>query len=232
MGGAAVKAMVLAAGVGERMRPLTDRTPKPLLSVAGVPLIEYHLRALSRAGVRDVVINVSHLAGQIIDFCGDGSRWDLAIAYSREEQPLETAGGILQALPLLGEAPFLVVNGDVWTDFPLEQLLPGTLREGEAAHLVMVDSPPQHPLGDFVLDGEGWLHRRGEGERGYTYAGIGIYCAAFLEGLAPGKTPLRPLLDRAIDAGTLGARHSAGRWEDVGTPERLLALDEAVCSGR
>jgi len=222
-----VKAMILAAGRGERMRPLTDRTPKPLLQVAGTPLIEHHIRRLAAAGLRDLVINVSHLGGQVMDYCGDGRRWDVSITWSPEEEALETAGGIVRALPQLGAAPFLVVNGDIWTDFPFGQLAAHALRPGETAHLVMVANPPQHPAGDFGVDAEGWVRELTAGA-GWTYSGVGLYAPRFFAGVAAGKRPLRPLLDAAIAAGELGGRVHAGEWEDVGTPERLAALDRAV----
>jgi len=149
MGCGPVRAMIFAAGVGERMRPLTDHTPKPLLRAGGMPLIEYHLKSLSASGLTDVVINVSHLGEQIEAYCSDGSQWGLSITYSREDTPLETAGGIQAALPLLGAEPFLVVNGDIWTDFPLGALAARGLTASETAHIVMVGNPPQHPDGDF-----------------------------------------------------------------------------------
>lgn len=223
-----MKAMILAAGVGERMRPLTDHTPKPLLRVAGVPLIEHHIRRLAAAGFRELVVNVSHLGEQIVAYCGDGSAWGVAITYSREETPLETAGGILQALPLLGVAPFLVVNGDIWIDYPFERLRAHSLRHDESARLVMVGNPPQHPAGDFLLDDAGWIRMLAPGDVGCTYAGLGIYTPAFFSGIPPGKRPLRPLLDAAIARGGLGGEMHLGQWHDVGTPERLRALDAAV----
>lgn len=225
-----MRAMILAAGLGERMRPLTDHTPKPLLQVAGIPLIEYHLRQLAAADIREVVINVSHLAQQIVDFCGDGVRWGLHIVYSHEVEPLETAGGIQQALPLLGDNPFLLVNGDIWIDYPFTRLSKYPLRDREQAHLVMVDNPPHHPLGDFRIDGEGVLQYRLEGEKGFTYAGLGLYRPEFFADLTPGKLPLRPLLDEAIGRGRLGGEHHPGDWEDVGTSERLAELDARVRS--
>ena len=225
-----MKVMILAAGVGERMRPLTDHTPKPLLQVAGTPLIEHHICRLAQAGFTELIINVSHLAQQIIDYCGDGSRWGVSIVYSPEEQPLETAGGIVNAFPLLGDAPFLVVNGDVWIDYPFAALARYQLRENEAAHLVMVDNPVQHPRGDFWLDTDGWVQFLSAGATGFTYAGVAIYSKAFFAGMQPGKMPLRPLLDAAIERGCLGAEYHQGWWEDVGTPERLQALDAAVRS--
>jgi len=220
-----VKAMILAAGVGERMRPLTEHTPKPLLQVGGRALLDYHLAALAEAGVRDVIINASHLGEQIAQYCGDGERWALRIELSFETAPLETAGGILQALDLLGEAPFMVVNGDVWTDFPFSTLNQIQLRDAETARLVMIDNPAQHPMGDFVLDQKNWLAQRAEPDVGLTYAGLGIYSRAFFREMAPGKQALRPLLDRAIEERSLGGHYYDGRWEDVGTPERLMALD-------
>ncbi|RLQ21169.1 nucleotidyltransferase family protein [Seongchinamella sediminis] len=225
-----MKAMILCAGVGERMRPLTEHTPKPLLQVADMPLLEYHIRALGKAGFRDLVVNVSHLAQQVIDYCGDGSRWELSIAWSREAQPLETAGGIQQALPLLGSDPFLVINGDVWIDYPLDQLRRYSLRPWEQAHLVMVDNPPQHPLGDFCLGGDGRVAYRPADQAGYTYAGLGLYTPAFFKDVTAGKLALRPLLDAAIAAGTLGGEYYGGDWEDVGTPQRLQALDTRIRS--
>ena len=170
-----MKAMILAAGLGERMRPLTDHTPKPLLKVGGATLIEYHIERLAREGFRELVINVSHLGEQIVNFCGDGGRWGLAIKYSHEEAPLETAGGIVKALPLLGQEPFLVVNGDIWIDYPFGALLPRAGQLGDCAHLVMVDNPPQHPLGDFRLDDEGLVRVRPSTESGLTYAGVGLF---------------------------------------------------------
>lgn len=225
-----MKVMILAAGLGERMRPLTDHTPKPLLQVAGVSLIEHHLLRLAAAGYREVVVNVSHLAQQIIAFCGDGSRWGVQITYSPEAVPLETAGGIQRALPLLGEEPFLVVNGDVWIDFPFDALLDYRPGLNEGAHLVMVDNPAHHPLGDFCLDEQGVVHVRPENSMGLTYAGVGVYRPEFFAAMTPGKMPLRPLLDQAIADGRLGGEYHSGQWEDVGTPERLAELDEAVRS--
>ncbi len=227
-----MKAMILAAGIGERMRPLTDHTPKPLLQVAGVPLLEHHIRRLAKAGFGELVVNVSHLAEQIIDYCGDGSHWDLSIRYSREEAPLETAGGIHRALPLLGGQPFLVVNGDIWIDYDFARLRAYRPAPQEMAHLVMVRNPPQHPRGDFLLDPEGWVRRRPDDQTGLTYAGVGVFTPRFFSEMAPGKLPLRPLLDEAIRRSQLTGEYHPGNWADVGTPERLRALDEAVSSQR
>lgn len=220
--------MILAAGVGERMRPLTEHTPKPLLRVADVPLIEHLIRRLAASGLRELVVNVSHLGEQIVEYCGDGSAWGVAIAYSHEQTPLETAGGVLQALPLLGDAPFLVANADVWIDYPFARLVAASLRPEESARLVMVDNPPQHPAGDFLLDDDGWIRVLAPGAAGCTYAGVGLFTPAFFSALSPGKTPLRPLLDAAIARGALGGERHVGQWHDVGTPERLRALDVAV----
>jgi MurNAc alpha-1-phosphate uridylyltransferase len=227
-----VKVIILAAGVGERMRPLTDHTPKPLLKVGGTPLIAHHIERLARAGFADLVINVSHLAQQIMDYCGDGSRWGVSIRYSPEVEPLETAGGIFNALPLLGDGPFLVVNGDVWLDYPFARLAGFTPAPPAIAHLVMVDNPAQHPLGDFAIDEQGLVRELAPGASGFTYAGVGVYTPAFFAGMTAGKLPLRPLLDATIRRGCLSAEYYPGHWEDVGTPERLRNLDAALQSGR
>lgn len=222
-----MKAMILAAGFGERMRPLTERTPKPLLEVGGIPLIEHHIRRLATAGFTELVVNVAHLGQQIIDFCGDGSQWGLQLQISNEGQPLETAGGIIHALPLLGDAAFLVVNGDVWTDYPFAQLRQRSLPAKEGAHLVLVDNPPQHPEGDFAIEGER-VKALSPGATGLTYSGIGVYQPGFFEGVPPGKSPLRPLLNRAITSNCLSGEHYRGDWQDIGTPERLEALNNQV----
>lgn len=216
-----MKAMILAAGRGERMRPLTDHTPKPLLPVAGRPLIEHHLLALHRAGVREVVINTAWLGARIERHLEDGRRFGLRLAYSREpEGALETGGGIRQALPLLGDAPFLVINGDIWCDLPLSPLLrpPRGL-----AHLVLVDNPDHNRDGDFVLT-QGRVQVDGPGPR-LTYAGIGVFHPALWDGTEPGAFPLAPLLRRAMAAGQVSGEQHGGRWFDVGTPERLRRLD-------
>jgi MurNAc alpha-1-phosphate uridylyltransferase len=208
--------MILAAGRGERLRPLTDTTPKPLLKVRGKPLIEWHLEALARSGVRDVVINLSWLGEQIRAALGDGARWNLRIQYSEEGPvPLETGGGIFRALPLLGPEPFLLVNGDVLTDLDPARI---ALRAGALAHLVLVPNPPHYPQGDFFLrDG---LVNPSAGER-LTYSGIGIYSAAFFAGCSDGRFPLLPLLRRALEAGRLSGERFGGFWSDIGTVERL-----------
>jgi N-acetyl-alpha-D-muramate 1-phosphate uridylyltransferase len=228
-----LKALIFAAGLGERMRPLTDTTPKPLLVAGGKPLIAWHLEKLAAIGVTEVVVNTSWLAAQFPRTLGDGARWGLRLHFSHEGPvPLETGGGMYHALPLLGDAPFLVVNGDVWTDFDFARLP----REPRGdAHLVLVDNPPQHPQGDFALRADGRVEDVGA-ER-LTYAGIGVYRPSVLDdwrsviGDAPGagETPPRfrlpPLLRAAMARGTVDGTHHPGQWTDVGTPERLAALD-------
>lgn len=215
-----MKAMLLAAGRGERMRPLTDRCPKPLLEVGGSPLIAWHLRALAAAGVREVVINLSWLGERIRDALGDGSAFGLRIAYSEEgDPPLETGGGIRRALPLLGADPFLLVNGDVFADVDFVSL---SLPAGSLAHLVLVPNPEHHPRGDFDLL-EGRI-APGGGER-LTYSGVAILDPALLAGADPGRFPLLPWLLKARDAGRLTGQRHDGYWLDVGTPARLGELD-------
>jgi len=219
-----VKAMILAAGRGERMRPLTDETPKPLLAIGGQSLIERHLRALGRAGVQEVVVNLSWLGHLIRDALGNGSRFGLSIQYSDEGPvPLETAGGIFRALPMLGPEPFIVVNGDIFTDFPFTTL---RLPAAAAAHLVLVDNPPHHPRGDFGLK-DGQVHVQGEPM--YTFSGIAIYRPGFFEGSAPGRFPLLPLFRRAIAMRALSGELYAGQWSDVGTSQRLAELQALPC---
>lgn len=215
-----MKAIVLAAGRGERMRPLTDTTPKPLLPVADRPLIAYHLEALARAGIRDVVINLSWLGERIRERLGDGAGFGVRITYSDEgPAALETGGGIFRALPLLGPGPFLVVNGDTWTDYDFSRL---RLDETADARLVLVPNPPHHPRGDFGLEGDVIVER--EHDR-FTYSGIGIYRPELFTGCTDGRFPLLPLLRRAIAAGRLRGELYRGTWFDIGTPERLAALD-------
>jgi N-acetyl-alpha-D-muramate 1-phosphate uridylyltransferase len=212
--------MILAAGRGERMRPLTDATPKPLLVVRGRPLIEHHVLALARAQVSSIVINLSWLGGQIRAYLGDGARYGVAIRYS-DEQPraLESAGGIFRALPLLGPGPVAVVNGDVFTDYPLKDL---QIAADRNAHLVLVQNPPHHPGGDFGLEDSSVM---AGGVRPLTFAGLAVYRREFFEGCADGAFPLKPLLLRSIAAGRCSGERYRGLWEDVGTPERLNALN-------
>jgi len=222
-----MKAMLLAAGRGERMRPLTDSTPKPLLPAGGHRLIDYPLHALAAAGVDEVVVNLSWHGEMIRDYAGDGGRYGLTLRYSEEGPvPLETGGGIHRALGMLGEDPFLLVNGDVWTDLPLESL---RLPAGSLADLVLVANPAHHPEGDFALAGQGRIVA--DGPR-LTYSGIAILDPALFAGCAPGRFPLKPLLDRARDAGRLTGTPWTGHWLDIGTANRLAALDRDLCSGR
>lgn len=216
--------MILAAGRGERMRPLTDHTPKPLLPVAGKPLIVHHLEALRAAGFTDLIINTGHLGEQLPAALGDGRQWGVRIVWSPEPpEALETGGGIFQALPLLGPEPFLVVNGDVWTDYPFARLpkIPAGL-----AHLVLVDNPPQHAAGDFFLAADGMVAEHGEPK--LTFSGISILRWELFARCAAGRFPLGPLLRRAMAAGQVSGGYYAGGWRDIGTPERLAELDRAL----
>ena len=218
-----MKAMILAAGRGVRMRPLTDHIPKPLLKVGGKSLIVWHLERLAKAGFKEVVINHAHLGEQIEQALGDGSVWGLNVQYSPETSALETAGGIANALPLLGDAPFLVVNGDVFTeiDFGALQLVSPNL-----AHLVMVDNPPQHPDGDFVVDSGKVTN---QGNHKLTFSGIGIYHPALFVDVERGQAAkLAPLLRSAMIKGLVTGEHYQGIWHDIGTPERLSFLDKQL----
>lgn len=231
-----MNALIFAAGLGERMRPLTDRTPKPLLEAGGKPLIVWHLEKLAAIGVRTVVINTSWLADQFPVALGDGARWGLRIRYSFEgPTPLETGGGMWNALPLLEggpNAPFIAVNGDVWTDYDFAQLPEDPSGD---AHLVLVDNPPHHPRGDFALDEDDLVRDDGPARR--TFSGIGVYRPALLDrwrsviGDAPGVSEqpprfrLAPLLRAAMAEDRVTGEHYSGEWTDVGTPERLLELD-------
>jgi N-acetyl-alpha-D-muramate 1-phosphate uridylyltransferase len=218
-----MRAMILAAGRGERMRPLTDHTPKPLLMVGGKPLIVWHLERLSAAGFHDIVINHAHLGEQIPAALGDGSRWGLAIAYSPElPGALETAGGIAHALPLLGDDPFLVINGDIFCDWDPARALPAT---ADLAHLVLIDNPTHNTTGDFALhDG-----RVGTDAPTHTFAGIGVYRPQLFAGLDPDQpAKLAPLLRAAMATDCVSGERHGGRWVDVGTPQRLAELDSLL----
>lgn len=220
--------MILAAGRGERMRPLTDRTPKPLLPVAGKPLIVWHLERLARAGFRDIVINHAHLGDQIEALLDDGAAWGLAIRYA-EEPPgaLETAGGIANALPLLGDAPFLVVNGDIWCDYDFANAF-GMLQADDLAHLVLIANPDHNPGGDFALAGS---RVADEGAERLTFAGIGVYRPALFAAIERGRpAKLAPLLRTAMAEGRVSGERHRGRWVDVGTPQRLTDLDAELRS--
>lgn len=228
-----MKAMILAAGLGERLRPLTDTTPKPLLTVGGKPLIQYHIERLVAAGVRDIVINTSWLGEQIESFLGDGSRFDVRIYWSREEQPLETGGGIRRALPQLGCEPFLVVNGDVWTDFPLKTLVTQEWPEQMDAHLVLVPNPIHNAVGDFSLDSRGCVRYPQQDDPTFTFCGLSVMRPDIfaLYSAASERFPIRDVLVNGIKAGCVSGQVYRGVWWDVGTLERLRALD-ALVSGK
>lgn len=218
-----MKAMILAAGRGERMRPLTDHTPKPLLKVGDKPLIVWHLERLAAAGFKEIVINHAHLGSQIEAALGDGSIWGVHIQYSPEKIALETAGGIANAMHLLGDALFLVVNGDVFTDIDFSVL---KLAAPDLAHLVMVDNPPQHAAGDFALCNGRLV---ADGSEKLTFSGIGIYHPKLFADITPGEAAkLAPLLKAAMTQGLVGGSHHRGMWHDVGTPERLQAVDSQL----
>jgi MurNAc alpha-1-phosphate uridylyltransferase len=214
-----MRAMILAAGRGERLRPLTDTLPKPLVDIDGLPLIEWHLGRLAGAGFREIVINQGHLGDLLRETVGDGSRWGVTIHWS-DEQPeaLETGGGIFQALPVLGPTPFLVVNGDVWTDYPFSRL---RAVKCDWAHLLMVDNPAHNPNGDFALTA-GRL--RTTGAKRLTFSGIGVYHPRLFEGCSAGKFSVVPLLRRAMEEHLVTGEHYLGAWDDIGTVERLEAL--------
>lgn len=216
-----MKAMILAAGRGERMRPLTDHTPKPLLPVAGRALIEYTIRQLVAAGVTDIIINHAHLGRQIETHLGDGRQFGAVINYSPEgEQGLETAGGIIHALPLLGDAPFLVVNGDIATDFPFARLKNLNL---DLAHLVLVENPEHHREGDFAMDQAGQVTEHGTPK--LTFSGIGVYRPELFRNTPPGTKKLAPLLRSAMAEQHVSGQTHDGFWMDIGTPQRLQELD-------
>jgi len=220
-----MKAMILAAGRGERMRPLTDHLPKPLLEVGGKPLVAWLIERLRTGGFRDLVLNHAHLGAAIESALGDGGALGVSIRYSREAAALGTAGGIAQALPLLDGAPFAAVNADVFCDFAFDRLR--THRLGAAlAHLVLVDNPLHHPAGDFTLSGAQIGNATADR---LTFAGIGLYSPALFSGVRRGeRAELAPLLREAAEAGRVTGERFAGRWVDVGTPERLSALDRAL----
>lgn len=212
------KAMILAAGRGERMRPLTDHWPKPLLEIGGRPLIEWHLRALADGGVREVVVNTAWRAGVLEQWLGDGSRWGVRLSVSREPPgALDTGGGVLHALPMLGDEPFCLINGDVWSDFDLARLPASPPGD---AHLVMVPNPEHHPRGDWGLRGDQVVEDGGERR---TYAGIAVLRPGLFAGHAAGAFPLTGPLKRAVAEGRVSGQLHEGLWSDVGTPERLRA---------
>jgi MurNAc alpha-1-phosphate uridylyltransferase len=222
-----MKAMLLAAGRGERLRPLTDRIPKALVEVGGKPLIAWHLERLAAAGCREAVINVSHLADRIEDAIGDGARFGLRVAYSREAAPLETAGGIAQALPLLGTAPFLLVNADIYCEVGFRPLL-GFELDAMLSHLVLVPNPPHRPQGDFSLSSASVGN---EGEPRYTYAGVAVMSPQLLQTVRRGdKASLAPLLRSAADKRRISGEVFGGLWQDVGTAERLAELETQLAA--
>jgi MurNAc alpha-1-phosphate uridylyltransferase len=218
--------MILAAGLGQRMRPLTDTLPKPMLSVGGKPLLQHHLEALAKVGVSDVIINLAYLGDKIRAFLGDGERFGLSVRYSEEPEPLETAGALLNALHLLGDEPFLLINGDVWTDYPLAGLTNHTLQEDKDAHLVLVPNPEFHPAGDFSPNAEGKLENNPELEK-FTFAGISLIHPRLISAYPHKrqKFPLGEVLRFGIEQNRISAEVYCGNWSDVGTPERLANLD-------
>ena len=235
-----MKALVFAAGLGERMRPLTDHTPKPLLEAGGRALIVWHLEKLAALGIQDVVINTSWLAEQFPQTLGDGSRFGLRLHYAYEgASPLETGGGMFNALPLLGDAPFIAVNGDIWCDADFADL---PREPAGLAHLLMVDNPAHNPDGDFALADDGRLHADGAAK--LTFAGIGVYRPALLDGwrtvigdavgaeLTPPRFKLAPLLRAAMAGGQVTATQHHGHWADIGTPGRLRELDARLRAAR
>ncbi|MEY4642507.1 MAG: hypothetical protein RLZZ227_2501 [Pseudomonadota bacterium] len=221
-----MKVMLLAAGKGERMLPLTATTPKPLLQAGGITLIEHQIRKLAANGLRDIVINHAWLGAQIEAALGDGSALGVSIQWSRETEPLETAGGIVRALPLLGNEPFAVANADIWTEFPFHTLH-DALRPEDLVHLVLVENPEHHRAGDFNLSVDGRLRQDLDSPR-HTYAGIGVFHPHLFAGMTDGKAPLLPCLRRAIALGRASGEIFDGDWIDVGTPERLARLDERL----
>ena len=224
-----MKAMILAAGKGTRMLPLTETMPKPLLQAGRYSLIEHQIRKLKAQGFTDIVINHAWLGSKLEQAFGDGSALGVEISWSPEGEPLETAGGIRQALPLLGEEAFLVVNGDIWTDYPFAQLK-GALSANDQAHLVLVANPPQHPGGDFALSDAGRLLQKTATSSNWTYSGIAVFHPALFRHLQIGRRALLPLLLDTIDQGKSSAEMYSGVWMDIGTPERLQQLNDILTS--
>ncbi len=215
-----MKAMILAAGRGERMRPLTDSCPKPLLKVGETSLIEHNIKSLQRSGIHEIVINTGWLGEQLPNYLGDGSQFGVSLNYSHEGYPaLETAGGIINALPQLGSHDFIVVNGDIYTDYNFSQL---KLKSGFDAHIVLIANPEHHPNGDFSLDGQHVIEAQYKCT--YTFSGIAVYNSRFFSGFAPKPLALKTLLDRAIRLGGLSGEVFGGAWSDIGTVERLESL--------
>ncbi|UIP24056.1 N-acetylmuramate alpha-1-phosphate uridylyltransferase MurU [Acinetobacter towneri] len=226
-----MKAMILAAGMGNRMRPLTLHTPKPLLEVGGKPLIVWHIEKLQKMGVQEIVINTAWLGEKLADALGDGSQFGVKILWSHEGEGLETAGGIINALPLLGNEPFILVNGDVWTTMDFAPLLNVQLQD-DLAHLVLVENPLQHPQGDFTLAAnKAYTFEQARSGENLTYSGVAVMHPQMFVGLESGKRPLAPLLKQAMQQEKISAQKLQGVWVDVGTPERLNALDQQIQQG-
>ena len=226
-----MKAMILAAGMGNRMRPLTLHTPKPLLKVGGKPLIVWHIEKLQKIGVQEIVINTAWLGEKLADALGDGSQFGVKILWSHEGEGLETAGGIINALPLLGNEPFILVNGDVWTTMDFAPLLNVQLQD-DLAHLVLVENPVQHPQGDFILAAnKAYTFEQARSGENLTYSGVAVMHPQMFDGLESGKRPLAPLLKQAMQEEKISAHKLQGVWMDVGTPERLNALDQQIQQG-
>ncbi len=225
-----MRAMILAAGLGTRMRPLTLTTPKPLLPVAGKPLIEYHIERLVAAGVTEIVINHAWLGEQLEAYIGDGRRFGAVVHWSAEAEPLETGGGIFKALPLLSESgePFLLVNGDLFTNYPLVQLVNHRLEPQYLAHLVMVANPEHNLAGDFQLQ-QGRVTEQGDAK--LTFSGLSLILPQLFDGCLAGKFPLAPLLRKAMQSGRVSGEHFTGYWRDIGTPERLQDVSEDIAKG-
>lgn len=230
-----MKAMILAAGLGQRMRPLTDHLPKPLLCAGGKPLIDYHLENIAQAGIHEVIINLAYLGEKIRAHVGDGSRFGLVVSYSPEPEPLETGGAILHALELLGTAPFLVVNGDVWCDVALDKFVQRALSDDQLGHLLLVPNPEFHPHGDFALEHTGRLvdDPNKTHSRRFTFAGISLLKPELIADYPEKrhKFPLVEVLCPAIHRGQLTGELHAGDWSDVGTPERLQQLENYLHAG-
>lgn len=226
-----MKAMILAAGLGNRMRPLTLYKPKPLLEVGGKALIVWHIEKLKKIGVTEIVINSAWLADILIGTLGDGSQFGVTIRWTREDEGLETAGGIINALALLGDQPFILVNGDVWTTFDFASLLDVNLAN-DLAHLVFVNNPEQHPQGDFTLaNGRAYTFDQNQQGENLTYSGVAVINPKMFDGLEQGKRPLAPLLKQGMLDGKISAEKMQAAWVDVGTPERLTALDLQIRQG-
>ena len=226
-----MRAMILAAGLGTRMRPLTLNTPKPLLPVAGKPLIQYHIERLVAAGITEIVINHAWLGEKLEAYVGDGSRFGAKVAWSAETEPLETGGGVLKALPQLSEdgSPFILINGDVFTDYPFEQLLAHKITGDSVGHLVLVSNPEHNPSGDFQLQNDYVFE---SGDDCLTFSGVSVLSPVLFEGCSAGKFPLAPLLRSAMQSGRVSGEFFPGYWRDIGTPERLQEVSEDIEKGR